>query len=907
MQTNSAGHTQSGGSAASDFGPHHRSTSLPSVSTATPSVTNSATQRASPTPRREVDYYHNPTELFRWINYRRWDGAKARVLTHPDECSTWIVSRHSSDGRVLWRHLPLHLVCMQSGAGGNAPQSEEQGNAKEGPEVINRRIEELIDALLDSYPEGAASPDDQGMLPLHLVVNSQKPSEKVVHSLLLTNPSAVDTKDKYGRNPLDILREKQSGGVNRESILRILNRAKLANERIASILREETTSVVAGLKQTSENERMASQRIIIRLEEELATLRNQVDDVEHQNRNEVEGKRDMEREISDLKKKLDDARIEMDSREKERNDILDHNRELESQLNDHNKVVDEIKNDVEAERQEQSDTIATLKSEVSTARAMAEAMESQLRSRFTNEEYLTTTVAELEEQISDLNSKFRQEKKTLLHERDSLENENTQLKRSVDDLTKKNLTLQTKMTDLNKQMSNVLSAHGALNAEHDRLIEAAARHEEDMLENIRSERTRMVSIMEKQREALESAISQQDQLMEESTKKESELLEMFSDERERGMEVIQKMRQDFREARASLTDRERRIQAENISAARTARAGIGSKQSNGGVDHDNISTTMSIRSMKSDNNTTSSVAMSSSKRGNAPAKGTPATSRIASSRGSVSGSVARSTTRNGGDSILPVPSSQQHHGKDESTISATSPMTSPGMSSVSYRSTASTGKYHKQRQQQRQMESRGPSVQGRSNSSISTRQGPGQPEHVTTGIADGHLIQMLEDRAEQNHSGKMDMNLSSSTNPTPLSSPSVYGGHVNAYERPQERQGRYSSQLSARGDMNKSTTSSRTGKIRHEDLRRRALFSPSPPSIGDGGRSMSIDEYSHASCSTDTSESRGGGASRISDVMEYSGMSSGLKMGMIRIQESSSLPFDSETRGRDKFTIPNEE
>ena len=41
---------------------------------------------------KEVDYYLNPTELFRWINYRRWDGARSRAQSHPDESSTWIVS-----------------------------------------------------------------------------------------------------------------------------------------------------------------------------------------------------------------------------------------------------------------------------------------------------------------------------------------------------------------------------------------------------------------------------------------------------------------------------------------------------------------------------------------------------------------------------------------------------------------------------------------------------------------------------------------------------------------------------------------------------------------------------------------------------------------------------------------------
>eukprot|EP00957_Ditylum_brightwellii_P141741 10799268-Ditylum_brightwellii.AAC.1 len=68
---------------------------------------------------REVDAFQNPTELFQWINYGDWESAISTAVNFPLEASTWIVSTASSDagrrdsGKIKWRYLPLHLVCMQ--------------------------------------------------------------------------------------------------------------------------------------------------------------------------------------------------------------------------------------------------------------------------------------------------------------------------------------------------------------------------------------------------------------------------------------------------------------------------------------------------------------------------------------------------------------------------------------------------------------------------------------------------------------------------------------------------------------------------------------------------------------------------------------------------------------------------
>mmetsp|Transcript_17044 Transcript_17044/g.23986 ORF Transcript_17044/g.23986 Transcript_17044/m.23986 type:complete len:816 (+) Transcript_17044:43-2490(+) len=515
--------------------------------------------------RKEVDYYLNPTELFRWINYRRWDGAKARVLSHPEECETWIVSRHSSDGRILWRHLPLHLVCMQSEAG--AAESSQPSSSQ-----ASRQIEELIDILLDAYPEGASSPDDQGMLPLHLTVaNSTQPNERIINLLLMAYPTAVEVKDNYGRTPADLLNSKAESGPHREAALRAMARAQHTTSRLVEALREENVSIVSNVKQTASNERMASQRIIMRLEEELVEARSQIEDLEKRSDSKEDNLVDLRDEIQNLQNKLTRENENIQSLRNERDELINQTEILRHQVEDHENAVQKIQQSFEDEQQDQADTIANLKSEASTSKAMAEALEAQLRSRFTNEEYLTNTVSELETELADLKNEYQQEKKKLVHERDTYMNENTQLNRSVEEFKKKNSVLQTKLLELNKQMTGILSSNGALNAEHDRMLEAALRTETELAEGIRNERAQTLSTMEKQWEFFESVMKDHRRMMEDFQHKENELLDAAKEERERSQDSIAKMRVEFRDARANAAERQRILQSEAVLAAAASR------------------------------------------------------------------------------------------------------------------------------------------------------------------------------------------------------------------------------------------------------------------------------------------------------------------------------------------------
>ena len=530
------------------------------VSTVTSPGDFPETASSSSIHRKEVDYYLNPTELFRWINYRRWDGAKARVSSHPDECSTWIVSRHSSDGRILWRHLPLHLVCMQSETGSSDNTSP-----------ATRQIEDLIDALLEAYPDGANSPDDQGMLPLHLTVaNASQPNERILNQLLMAYPTGVDVKDKYGRTPVDIVNEKAESGIQKEAALRAMSRAKLSTERMVDALLEKNSHALASMKQSASNERMASQRIIMRLEEELENSRKRFEELEGRNKDGEGSFEVLKKEVERLKDDLESSKNVSNIVKRERDELLGQSEILRSELEEQQSIARSLHQQLEGDRQDRSDAMAKLKSQVSTSKAMAEALESQLRSRFTNEEYLTTTVAELETQLADLKAQFQQEKTKLMHERDIFENENIQLKRNVDDLTKKSTSLQIKLTDVNKQMSNIMSSHGALNAEHDRMLDATMRTEAELVEIMRIERTQMLACMRKQWELFDASVRNQEQVMEDFQQKEIDVLQSGKEERDRSAAIITSTRQNFRESRASALERQRLLQTDNIVPPPTA-------------------------------------------------------------------------------------------------------------------------------------------------------------------------------------------------------------------------------------------------------------------------------------------------------------------------------------------------
>ncbi|KAL7522044.1 hypothetical protein ACHAWX_006750 [Stephanocyclus meneghinianus] len=522
--------------------------------------------QSSPQNPKEVDYYLNPTELFRWINYRRWDGARARAQSHPDECDTWIVSRHTSDGRILWRHLPLHLVCMQREAA--TVPNEEDLNAT----VAARHIETLIDVLLDSYPEGASSPDDQGMLPLHLLLTKceNEPNERVINLLLTSFPNAVDVQDKFGRTPYDILRDQAKDGASdrTRAAFRALKRARYVSDKISATIRDESANIVAAVQNEASNERGASQKIIVRLEEELSICRKQMDEQRHRDNNLQSEIRLLSDQLASVKVTLDNANRALEMTRKERDDLLNKAEDLGNRLKYHDRDLENVRHEAEEKRQNDIDTIANLRSELNTSKAMTEALESQLRSRFTNEEYLSTTVARLEAQLEEATSQHEHALKKAQHEVESLNVDNKRLKFNAEEFSKKNTLLQNKLSELSQQMTSIMSSHSALSSEHDRLIELSERHEALLLDAFRKERSELVDAFNKQREALEKSFAEQDRVVKESLKKEDSILRQAKEDRSRGRVMVEKIRKEFQEIRTAAADRERQMHAEALVANR---------------------------------------------------------------------------------------------------------------------------------------------------------------------------------------------------------------------------------------------------------------------------------------------------------------------------------------------------
>jgi hypothetical protein len=521
-----------------------------------------AAAQASPRNPKEVDYYLNPTELFRWINYRRWDGARARAQSHPEECDTWIVSRHTSDGRILWRHLPLHLVCMQREAAMTV--DKEDMNAV----VAARQMETLIDVLLDSYPDGASSPDDQGMLPLHLLLtkSENEPNEHVINLLLTSFPNAVDVQDKFGRTPYDILREQSKDGASdrTRAAFRALKRARYVSDKISATIRDESANIVAAVQNEASNERGASQKIIVRLEAELSNCRQEIDE-QHRRDSVLQAEiRSFSEQLTSVKVKLDNSNRNLEMTRKERDDLLNKSDDLGSRLKLHDSDLERLRQEAEDKRQNDIETIQNLRSELNTSKAMTEALESQLRSRFTNEEYLSTTVTSLEGQLEEVRTAQEHALKKAQNEVESLSIENKRLKHNAEEWSKKNATLQTKLNELSQQMTNIISSHSALSSEHDRLLELSERHETVLLDAIRKERTELVDTFTKQRQAFEKAFADQERVVEASLKKEDVIIRQAKEDRSRGRAMVEKIRKEFQEIRSAAAERERRLHAQTL-------------------------------------------------------------------------------------------------------------------------------------------------------------------------------------------------------------------------------------------------------------------------------------------------------------------------------------------------------
>jgi len=516
----------------------------------------------------EVDYYHNPTELFRWINYRRWNGAKSRVEAHPEEAYTWISSRHAENTSLQWRYLPLHLVCMQSYIKQQYMDDEHGDTLNSLNSVSNediefhnqslKDIELLVDELLRVYPQAVQEKDHEGMIPLHLTISridgGNAPNETVIMSLLLVYPYGVHVRDNYGRTPLDLLREKQKTNLNLNRTLRSLLRASQMTSTIKHENRKDNNRMTPSLHSISEDD--SSQRIMQKVEQEIVQeLSHSQDNIDT---NELLTKISdvLKEELKMMEYDYFNAEMEIKPIKKERDDLISNREGLSQEINKHDEVVAQIRrdNDVEVERYKQQ--LSSLRSELCATQAVAEGIETQLRSKFLIKEDFSSVVTELEKKFDALSTTSSREKKILMDENDELKAELNQSNALLEEITQKKVTIEKHNNDMERYVDRLCCAFNRLLAQYDQAVETSSRNEAQLIRCIQAERAEYnasIDKLQKQLKVFDAFNSHQRQHFIDSATKEASLMEQFMDTKKRNTEEVTKIKSEFMDIRSQLT------------------------------------------------------------------------------------------------------------------------------------------------------------------------------------------------------------------------------------------------------------------------------------------------------------------------------------------------------------------
>jgi len=161
----------------------------------------------------QCDYDTHCTNLYGLLEKSEWDIAILRIQEFPAESQTWVKRNEPNGNGIRWRLLPIHAA------------------------IIFKAPNKLIHELLESYEEGAMSQDDQGMLPLHLLLRQPDYDKEKVELILKKYPNAVLITDKKGRKPKNMLEayikqttNKKSRGMHIESTVEERNPASIAHD-----------------------------------------------------------------------------------------------------------------------------------------------------------------------------------------------------------------------------------------------------------------------------------------------------------------------------------------------------------------------------------------------------------------------------------------------------------------------------------------------------------------------------------------------------------------------------------------------------------------------------------------------------------------------------------------------------
>ena len=159
-----------------------------------------------------VNFNSKSNELFSLLYSGKFNEAKNRLRTHPDETSQWVIrygkntkhegldgTNHASHNAIRWKLLPLHLFILLAG-------SHDYTNRFDGNQMREKLIPQidLLTALLSAYPHATECIDDKHIIPLHSSIRGQS-SPCIIKALIEVNPGSVLLKDTKGRDSFALL------------------------------------------------------------------------------------------------------------------------------------------------------------------------------------------------------------------------------------------------------------------------------------------------------------------------------------------------------------------------------------------------------------------------------------------------------------------------------------------------------------------------------------------------------------------------------------------------------------------------------------------------------------------------------------------------------------------------------
>ena len=73
--------------------------------------------------------------------------------------------------------------------------------------ILNNAPVKIIDKIIDTVPQFAIQPDNQGNLPMHYAVSRDKPSKRVISKLYDMYPDALYIKNKQHMTPYNVIHD----------------------------------------------------------------------------------------------------------------------------------------------------------------------------------------------------------------------------------------------------------------------------------------------------------------------------------------------------------------------------------------------------------------------------------------------------------------------------------------------------------------------------------------------------------------------------------------------------------------------------------------------------------------------------------------------------------------------------